>query len=351
MDFDRLLIDWYNRNKRDLPWRKITDPYRIWVSEVILQQTRVQQGLEYYQRFVGRFPDVASLANAGEDEVMKVWQGLGYYSRARHMQQAARCILEDHNGVFPQSPDKILRLKGIGEYTAAAIASIAFGEPYPVIDGNVMRVVARYLGIREPVNAAPGKKRVKKFLDGVIDHRQPGAFNQAVMELGALVCIPGRPLCNQCPLQPGCAAFKESMTENLPLLKKNDPPKPRYLHYLVILSQENDQPFIWIKKRLEKDIWRNLYDFPLIETGHVMNVGELTETPEWKALFMNTFFQVEPMVQKVRHVLTHRVLHVQFFIIRSEDFFMESCLKVSLDQVHNYPVPKLIENFLKKSRF
>lgn len=351
MDFSRLLIAWYDFHRRDLPWRETHDPYRIWVSEVILQQTRVNQGLDYYDRFIGRFPDVASLASAGEDEVMKAWQGLGYYSRARHLHQAARTIMLKLNGEFPNHWDDIRQLKGIGEYTAAAIASIAFGEPRPVVDGNVKRVVARYCGIREPVNTAAGINRVKSFLSEVMDSRQPGTFNQALMELGALVCIPKQPLCHQCPVRMDCAAFRENMTATLPMPRKKDPPKHRYLHYLAIISSENGSSYLWLKKRLEKDIWQNLYDFPLIEADRELTLEELRECKHWQEIFRNRPAAVDPHIEKTRHLLTHRILNVQFFTVYADTFSHDGFIKMGVEDLHNYPVPRVIEKYLKKFIF
>jgi A/G-specific adenine glycosylase len=237
MDFSNGIIQWYEMNKRDLPWRHTTDPYRIWVSEVILQQTRVEQGLAYYHRFVERFPDIEALSNAEEDEVLKMWQGLGYYSRARNMHRSAKIIHHENQAKFPGSYEEIRRMHGVGDYSASAIASIVYGEPCPVVDGNVMRVISRYSGIKEPVNNPAGKKKVKDILAGLIDPAQPGDFNQAVMELGALVCKPKQPLCLECPLRKNCFAFKNKMTAELPFREVKKPSRIRFFHYLVIMSR------------------------------------------------------------------------------------------------------------------
>ena len=210
MKFTRILEQWYNKNKRDLPWRRTRNPYHIWVSEIILQQTRINQGLDYYLRFLQKFPDIQSLAEAGEIEVLKIWQGLGYYSRARNMHAAAKEIMNLHKGIFPETYEEIRKLKGIGDYTAAAIASIAYGIPAPVVDGNVLRLFARFFGIKEPVDTEKGKKAVLEIAKQVINPRNPGDFNQAIMEFGALQCKP-LPDCRTCPLNSGCVAFKQKI--------------------------------------------------------------------------------------------------------------------------------------------
>lgn len=348
MEFSYLIIVWYGKYKRDLPWRRTSDPYLIWVSEVILQQTRVEQGLAYYERFTERFPDVGSLAEAGEDEVMKLWQGLGYYSRARHMHQAAKSIYDERRGQFPASYNELLKMKGIGEYSAGAISSIAYGEPQPVIDGNVMRVMARYTGITIPVNTAAGIKSIRVMLETLIDKEQPGVFNQALMELGALVCKPKQPLCHLCPLTLECHAFLHNKTTELPVLKKSTAFKTRYLHYLFIISNQNSRKYTWIKKRLGNDIWKNLYDFPLIESDHEMTDDDLYLSGEFQSMMAATDFHLLFSENRMKHLLSHQELIVRFFIIKVNDFKQEDCQKIILGDLRNYPVPRLIENFLKK---
>jgi A/G-specific adenine glycosylase len=348
MGFRHFIIQWYERSKRDLPWRQTSDPYRIWLSEVILQQTRVDQGLEYYQRFIERFPDVDALAMAQEEEVMKLWQGLGYYTRARNLHQAARSIVHDHGAVFPVNYDDIRRLKGVGDYSAGAIASIAYNQPHPVIDGNVLRVVARYQGITEPVNTANGKKQVRAFLEQQLDPGQPGIFNQAVMELGALVCKPARPLCEQCPLSEECAAFTKGLTSELPIIKKTVRIAKRYFHYLVIYSRKNRDLSVWIRKREGNDIWKNLYDFPMIETEDVTSEEQLMKLGNWKNLSGKYHLTIEQSISFPKYLLSHRELITRFLIIRSDEYFSKDFKQIQLSDIHNYPVPRLIENFLKK---
>jgi A/G-specific adenine glycosylase len=348
MEFSYLIIQWYRKNKRDLPWRHTSDPYRIWVSEVILQQTRVDQGLDYYERFISRFPDIESLAMAREEEVMKIWQGLGYYSRARNMLLAAKTVRSDFQSVFPVSYEDIRRLSGIGDYSASAISSIAYGGPHPVIDGNVMRVVARYAGIREPVNAAPGKKLVKKFLDQHLDRSNPGIFNQAVMELGALVCKPRQPACEHCPLAGNCLAFRQGLVSQLPVMNKPKPLKTRYFHYIVIINKEENDLSLWFKKRTGEDIWKNLYDFPLVEADRELSAEEVQNSEEWKRISYQHVLKIKSVTGPQRYLLTHRELRVKFFLVESGDYFHPEFIKTRFSSHHNYPVPRLIENYLKK---
>jgi A/G-specific adenine glycosylase len=348
MDFSSYIIQWYEINKRDLPWRHINDPYLIWVSEIILQQTRVEQGLSYYRRFVEQFPDVRSLANAPEDEVMKMWQGLGYYSRARNMHLSARTICNENRAKFPASYDEIRRMKGVGDYSASAIASIAYGEPCPVVDGNVLRVIARHNGIKEPVNTSSGRKKVKDILIRLIDHEQPGTFNQAVMELGALVCRPKQPLCPECPVSRDCYAYLNQLTRELPNLNKAKPSKTRFFNYLVILSNEDGKHFTWLRKRTGDDIWKNLYDFPLIETDSELSTEDLKETIQWKEITGANEYALLTVTETFRHVLTHRELNVKFILLSMKNYFHPDYLKVNEIDIQKYPVPRLIEIFFKK---
>jgi A/G-specific adenine glycosylase len=359
MHFTSSLICWYDQYKRKLPWRDTSDPYRIWVSEVILQQTRVDQGLSYYHRFLDKFPDIRSLAESAPDEVMKVWQGLGYYSRARHMHEAARDIYNNHSSRFPSSYKELIKLKGIGDYSASAIASIAFDESSPVIDGNVLRVISRYFGISEPVNSVKVKKQVKEILNGLIDQKQPGTFNQAMMELGALVCLPNRPNCGDCPLNPGCFALRNKLAGSLPVVEKSKPKKVHYFNYMVFIGEDEEGPVTWLHKRILPGIWRNLYDFPLIETPEELPEEMLLSHPAFIEMTHGTFKASTPLhVERARHILSHKELQVKFFIFlfsyfnfRPSTLNPEGYLKVKLNDVHNYPVPRLIENFLKKVDF
>ncbi len=268
-----LLITWFLKNKRDLPWRKTKDPYKIWLSEIILQQTRVEQGKPYYYKFIAEYPTIKSLAKANDDEVMKLWQGLGYYSRARNLLFTARQITAQNAGKFPTTYKEINELKGIWDYTAAAISSFAFNLKHPVLDGNVYRFITRLYGITTPIDTAHTRNEVKAILNELISFtNDPATFNQALMEFGALQCTPRLPLCHGCPFNQNCYALKENKISTIPLKGKAIKVKDRYLHYFVFTTPENRT---FIKKRVEKDIWQNLYDFPLIESFEPISVKKI----------------------------------------------------------------------------
>ena len=323
--FADTLISWYEDHKRDLPWRGEPDPYKIWVSEIILQQTRVQQGWDYYLRFIDNFPDVKALAEANEDRVLKVWQGLGYYSRARNMHAAAREIMEKHGGHFPNEYDKILSLKGIGNYTAAAISSIAFGLPYPAVDGNVIRIVSRIFGICDDVTQPVVVKKITAICEMEIDNKRPGVFNQAAMDFGAIQCVPRNPDCDECPFQSSCYAYNNHLVDILPVKKKKAESKHRYFHYTVYLS---DNQTI-IEKRTESDIWRNMYQFPLTETD--------SEEYADKPLF------------SIREVLSHQIIHAAFYVknVKKLPKLSQNQLVIPFDDMEKYPMPKIMTEFLK----
>ena len=323
--FADTLISWYEDHKRDLPWRGEPDPYKIWVSEIILQQTRVQQGWDYYIRFIDNFPDVKALAEADEDRVLKVWQGLGYYSRARNMHAAAREIMEKHGGHFPNEYDKILSLKGIGNYTAAAISSIAFGLPYPAVDGNVIRIVSRIFGICDDVTQPVVVKKITAICETEIDSNRPGVFNQAAMDFGAIQCVPRNPDCDECPFQSSCYAYNNHLVDILPVKKKKAESKHRYFHYTVYLS---DNQTI-IEKRTGSDIWRNMYQFPLTETD--------SEEYADKPLF------------SIREVLSHQIIHAAFYVknVKKLPKLSQNQLVIPFDDMEKYPMPKIMTEFLK----
>ena len=312
-EYRKALTVWYNHTKRELPWREGTDPYRIWVSEVILQQTRVQQGLDYYHKFLQVFPDVKSLAQAPEEEVLKVWQGLGYYSRARHMQHAAKTILSEHGGIFPMDYRSIRNLRGIGDYTAAAIASISFGLPYAVVDGNVFRVLSRLFGISTPINSSAGKKEFYNLAQMMLDTNHPGEFNQALMELGAIQCLPGQPLCSDCPLSGKCHAFVNKSIGSFPVKANKIKQKERYLNYLYLHQAEK----LFLVKRGDKDIWRNMYQFPLVETITSASPEEVISSDAWRVTLVNLPYSIETVFPERIHLLTHQRLHIRFFLFIS----------------------------------
>jgi A/G-specific adenine glycosylase len=351
--FTKTIIDWYGANARDLPWRRTRDPYRIWISEVILQQTRVVQGMDYYSRFLERFPSIDALANADEQEVLKTWQGLGYYSRARNMHAAAKEIIEKHGGIFPDSYEKLLKLKGIGEYTAAAIASVSFDQPVPVVDGNVLRFFSRYFGMDLPIDSTWGKKAVYEKALLLIDGRQPGIFNQAIMEFGALQCTPMKPGCKVCPFSKNCFAFKKGMVEQLPVKSKPKKQKTRYFNYFVILVEgENGEKSVYLRKRETNDVWMNLYDFPMIETVSQVSGKFLFSSPGWKEIIGNEIhYRVVKRSSPIRHILTHQVIFATFCTILVDPGAPPLHLfpLVPFDEIKDYPVPRLIEEFFRKN--
>ncbi len=339
MDFSKLLIHWYLQNKRDLPWRKTVNPYYIWLSEIILQQTRVNQGLAYYEKFVETFPTINDLANASEEKVLKLWQGLGYYSRARNLHFSAQYIINELNGKFPNTYKDLLKLKGVGDYTASAIASICFNEPCAVVDGNVFRVLARYFGINIPINSTEGIKTFKKLAIELLDVKNPATFNQAIMEFGAIQCKPKNPECTICPLQNSCKAFADKTIEILPFKDKKVSIKNRFFNYLVVISPNNE---IILNKRKGKGIWKNLYEFPLIETGQEINVLELVEMDEFHQIITEKSDISLFNKKAITHKLTHQHLSVKFWIINTEKKIENS---ISIENFKKYPVPILIQNF------
>ena len=340
-----ILIDWYKKNKRDLPWRNTNDPFLIWISEIILQQTRVFQGLEYYVRFIRRFPDIKSLAEAEQDEVLKFWQGLGYYSRARNMHEAAQNIQADFSGIFPQRYEDILALKGVGSYTAAAIVSLAWNQPYPVVDGNVYRVLGRLFAIDTPYDTGKGKKLYNELAYRLMNPLLAGLHNQAIMEFGALQCVPQKPDCSQCPLNKMCLGFASGNPQQFPVKQYIIKVRDRYFNYFFV--QQGEHTFL--SRRSKKDIWEGLYEFPLIETTHSMSFEEISKT----AAFEELFYDIGEIVfsvatNEVKHVLTHQVLHAKFYKakIKEENSFLKKYVKVPLEKISDYAIPSMIHRFL-----
>jgi A/G-specific adenine glycosylase len=353
MEISKTLINWYSYHKRDLPWRSASDPYIIWVSEIILQQTRVDQGMEYFIKFIARFPDVFSLATANEQEVLKYWQGLGYYSRARNMHSAAKTVVEEMNGVFPVKFEELLKLKGIGNYTASAIASICFNEPCPVVDGNVMRVIARYFGITLAVNTPEAQKLIYETCNSIIDRTQPGEFNQAIMEFGALQCTPRNTQCISCPLQPGCEAYRTGRVESLPLKLKPARPRIRYFYYLLIQHEDKEGvQSIYMKKRAGKDIWKGLFELPLIESPAASEPDELYGSVDWKAIFNQQHVEIIEFSNEYKHLLSHQTIFARFVSLRIEGPLegTNSWQQVSFSHVHEFPIPRLVDKYLKQHK-
>ena len=344
MDFAHEIISWYLVHKRDLPWRDTTDAYIIWLSEIILQQTRVEQGMPYFHRFREAYPTVADFANASEDDILKLWQGLGYYSRGRNMHKAARQVMEQFDGKFPHSYQQLVTLKGVGEYTAAAIASFAGNEAQAVVDGNVFRLLSRYFGIAEPINSTKGKKLFTELANKLIDKKRPGLYNQAAMEFGSLQCRPKNPLCETCPLRLTCYAFTHKQTGQLPVKLKTQKIRTRYFNYVVAVK--NDE--IVIHKRGPNDIWQNLHEFPLFETETELAVHDLVNLPEFKAAFGEV--SIQKISSPVKHILSHQKLVTRFIELGafSEGFLQSNRWKyVSFKQLEELAQPKLIFGFLK----
>jgi len=339
------LIEWYSENKRNLPWRETKEPYSVWVSEVILQQTRVNQGLAYYYRFMKEFPDITSLAHTPIDKLLKLWQGLGYYSRARNMHQAAREIVTNYHGSFPRQYKDLIRLKGIGDYTASAIASISFGERTPVLDGNVFRVIARFYGVTESTETAKGKKKFKEILNHLIPEKYPGTFNQALMEFGAIHCTPRNPKCLECIFKSDCFAFNHDLIDQLPVKKQKIKQKHRYFNYLHVVYKE----YTFIEQRTGNDIWRLLYQFPLIETNSEVSIDELEQTDRWKEIFNNLNPRIDlPFFGKI-HILSHQKLYVRFYKIHIDKlngFITAHLMKTHTDKIEEKGVPVIIEKYL-----
>ncbi len=347
MEIAAKLIDWYAEHRRELPWRDTADPYHIWISEIILQQTRVAQGLEYYLRFTYRYPDVQSLAEAPEDEVMKYWQGLGYYSRARNLHAAAKDIVSRFGGRFPRNYKDVLSLKGIGEYTAAAICSFAWKQPYAAVDGNVYRVLSRLFGIDTPIDSPRGKKDFKVLAQELIDSKRPDLYNQAIMDFGALQCVPQSPDCAVCPLQDGCRAYAEGLVERFPVKEGKTVVKSRYFNYLHISCGD----YTLLHRREAKDIWRNLYEYPLIETAEAVDFHELQQSAEYRDLMADIdTVHVLHSVEMPRHVLSHRIIYARFYRIEVSGFGpgMQHYLNVKTDEFGKYAFSRLIELYLTK---
>ena len=337
------IIDWYKVNKRDLPWRDTKNPYLIWVSEVILQQTRVIQGLDYYRRFIEAYPDIFSLARADIDEILKIWQGLGYYSRARNMYAAARHIIDVYRGRFPETYDGLIAIKGIGDYTASAIASMAFGQAIPVIDGNVNRVIARLYGIQQPVNKRSGQKQIREYAEELMVRDSPGTYNQAIMEFGALQCVPQNPNCNDCVLNRLCVAFRNGLVDMLPIKVKTAKITIRYFHYLYIGFGNRT----FIRRRSDGDIWTGLYEFPMIETDTETDPDHLSHTPTWQSYFDGQTPLVEEVSPVVTHRLTHRILKIRFYKITvNQPIFGKDMIEIPVADLQRYAVPKVIDNYI-----
>lgn len=341
-EFARLLIEWYHEHKRDLPWRNTNDPYLIWISEIILQQTRVAQGYAYYQRFIERFPNLESLAASEENEVLKYWQGLGYYSRARNLHQAAISV----NGVFPVKYEDILKLKGVGTYTAAAICSFAYNQPHAVVDGNVYRVLSRFFGINEPIDSGKGKKIFASLAHDLLDKIQPALYNQAIMDFGALQCTPLSPDCTVCPFKNRCFAFNHNMVSSLPIKQNKTKTSERFFYYLLIRDNGN----IYLNKRTKNDIWKNLYELPLIESNTALAVDDFIRKQEFASIFKENSVVNVRLLNKTKHVLSHRIIYADFYELEAQDIkmdFLSKYTRLNMADLELYPVSRLMHNFFE----
>lgn len=340
-----MLNNWYRNNKRDLPWRNQTDAYVIWLSEIILQQTRVEQGTPYFLRFLERYPTVKHFANASEDEILKFWQGLGYYSRGRNMLKTAQKVMAEYNGIFPTAYADLITLTGIGEYTAAAISSFSANEANAVVDGNVYRFLARYFGIETPINSTEGKKVFQAVADDVMDLDNAGEHNQAMIEFGALQCKPKNPLCETCPFIFSCYAYKNKQISLLPVKLKKLKIKERHFQFFVMVNEKSQ---LIIKRRDNSDIWAGLYDLPSVEfKSGQESLGIMLENADW--------FKNQPSVKQVsaeiKHILTHQRLFSRFVeidVTTENVMLQDGWLWVNLEDLKNYGMPKLIFEFLKK---
>lgn len=344
MNVSQNLGKWYDKNKRSLPWRESGNPYFIWISEIILQQTRVLQGMDYYFRFIDRFPTIFILSESPIEQVLKIWQGLGYYSRARNLHKTAKIIVTKYKGNFPSDYYQLLQLPGIGEYTAGAIVSLAFNQPFPAIDGNVYRVLSRYFGIDHPIDSAKAKKEFYQLASDIMDIKNPGRHNQAMIELGALICFPRNPDCQDCPISNTCYAYTENKISEFPKKKKQISLVHRYFYYLVIHKGDS----IFIKQRKENDIWALLYDFPSIERKvPIVFPNDLYKQDEWKNIFPDKNYTISKLSQEIKHQLSHQTIHARFIeIVVDDNFSLNAAKEIDSRELGKLPLPRLIDKYL-----
>ncbi len=343
--FSKKLLEWFATNHRPMPWKGIKNPYYIWLSEIILQQTRVEQGLSYYEHFVKKYPTVFDLANAAEDVVMKSWEGLGYYSRARNLHATAKYIAFEREGIFPSTYEDIKTLKGVGPYTAAAIASFAFDLPHAVVDGNVYRVYSRYFGIETPIDSSKGKKEFAAIASDLLNPQKPADYNQALMDFGATYCTPKKPKCADCLFKEKCTAYQENRTLHYPLKSKKITKRHRYFNYLVI-KKSND---LILTKRTKKDIWTQLYEFPMIETDSLLDKADL-EKKAFETQLLPETAQFIKSSRPFNQTLTHQKIHARFWEYKIEqvEIYKENrFVFASKDDLSKFAFPKIIDLFLK----
>ena len=348
IDFTKKLLKWNReQNFRLMPWKKETNPYRIWLSEIILQQTRVDQGMAYYEKFLVAFPTITALANASEKEIFKLWEGLGYYTRCRNLIATAKIIAGEQHGRFPSTYQEILALPGIGPYTAAAIASFAFGLPYAVVDGNVERVLARYFGISMPTGSSAGKKLYHTLAGELLDKKSPASYNQAIMDFGATVCKPRNPLCSECIQAKNCQSLQNGWTKVLPRKRPISPRKERWFYYFIVEAGKNKW---WIRKREEKDIWQNLYEFVLWETGKLIPQERISEIPFLRKYFGKKGFQIRHISTPVHQLLTHQSITGYFIHLNNTLAEFPGYQSVSGKRLRAFPFPKMIADYIASQR-
>lgn len=344
--FTERLMNWHrHENDRSLPWKQETDPYKIWLSEIILQQTRAEQGLPYYLRFTEQYPNIGELAAAPDEEVFRLWQGLGYYNRCKNLLHTARTITEKFDGKFPDKYEDILALKGIGAYTAAAIASFAYKLPHAVVDGNVYRVLSRYFGIETPIDSTAGKLQFKTLANELLCTEDSAAYNQAIMDLGATVCTPATPACTTCPLRSLCLAHRQNLTGLLPVKSKKQTVRTRHFHYLLLRSEDK----IWIRKREKKDIWQNLYEPYLIEVSQPLTQSQIRDHESFPAKELIPVYEGHSTQR-----LTHQLIEARFFSVElgaaPNDIGSEGSW-ISISELKNFAFPKTLVSFLEKKLY
>ena len=343
------LISWYLNCKRELPWRDTRDPYRVWISEIILQQTRVDQGINYYLRFINTYQNVFELAAAPESEILKLWQGLGYYSRARNLHSTARYIVRELNGIFPESYEDLLKLKGVGPYTAAAIASFSYRLPHAVVDGNVSRVLSRVYDVDDPINSTTGAKRIKELADAALDREHPDLHNQAIMELGAMVCIPRKPLCEDCPISAVCLARQRGTIGTRPVKIAAKKPLARYMDYAVIETETT----LVFRKRTENDIWKGLHDFAAVEGYRDIEASRVAEFVAESFPGSTIEYASGAPEISITHMLSHRRIEARFWRFGLSGPIEHNSLYLSVDktEIEKLAVPRPIERYLHEAEW
>ena len=345
--FRNKLLYWNKMlNRREMPWKGEKDPYKIWLSEIILQQTRVEQGWKYYTRFIEAFPTIQSLSKAPEIKLFKLWEGLGYYNRCKNLITTAKRIVKERKGIFPDNYDDILSLNGIGPYTAAAISSFAFNRPYAVVDGNVLRVLARFFGIEEAIDGSKGKKLFTQLASELLDIAEPSVYNQALMDFGAVVCKPKQPLCSSCPLSSNCTAHVKGSVHSLPVKAKKIRNKNRWFYYLMA----NHNGKVYVRKRIKNDIWENLFEFILIEKPRAISIEKLMTEPGLTKLFRNCSIDIQAISAVHRQQLTHQTIRGRFIRVRISNLPGNSGYQgVAIDQLGRLPFPNFINRYLAKN--